>query len=697
MKGALLTLLLALPAAAEDYALPPPPPGPHIDYSADKAEFDADHSSLHLSGGVVLKESSMTVKGGDIWIDTSRRTGRTDASLLAEDGTSAVYGDSGEFDFSGQTARLFQASAGSGDWRIHAREGELRPDRSTSYRVANFTSCERVPPDYHFHASTVRVVPKKYLFSTNTFFYLGPVPLLYMPFFYKSLESEPHLKWRFRPGYDRRDGAYLKGTLAARLSTSTYGKLFDDYYQNKGFGYGGELDHRANENSRGSLFGYRIKEDGTVNDRWGLFGAGYKTLTSSISFQGRLQYQSDPSFTNDYVRSDLFRLTPELVNSGAFTRTTPRGTVRLLYSRDDVQDPARANSFTRNTESLPRLEGQSTPFRLWKLPWLNSLNGFADNNYDRTRGYQQKSVNGSWEGTRSFVLVRGLSYTPKLGLSETYYSRFDETNYLPPATNPNLDTAVTRWTVSNNLRTRTVLGNLDATHIFVRRLKPDGLTGDTSPADKGVEQNRVVLSDVFVPVRRTWARLASGYDFATFRDHTIDVPQRFLPVTADLSWQATNDLSFTAHNDYQFGTHRGQERSVILDARWSGGHGLSVGGGVAYNLTTPGTYYQSLDFSFTPSSPTWHVAVGLRSLVDSPGGFRRARGARLFEKEITWTRRWHDFDTKVVARSRPGGVGEVSGNVELRFGGVERKRIEHRDWESEWFPGREKDSSDLRP
>jgi len=200
LKTALLALALALPAAADDFALPPPPPGPHIDYSADQADFDADHSVLHLSGGVVMKESTITVKGQDLWIDTSRRVGRSDAPLLVEDGFSAVYGDSGEFDLEKHTARLFHTSAGSGDWRIHSREGGLRGDKSAKYASADFTSCNAVPPDYHFHASRVYVVPKKYLFSTNTIFFLGKVPVFYTPIFYKSLDPEPWLKWQFRPG-----------------------------------------------------------------------------------------------------------------------------------------------------------------------------------------------------------------------------------------------------------------------------------------------------------------------------------------------------------------------------------------------------------------------------------------------------------------------------------------------------------------
>lgn len=698
-RFSLLVLFLAGPASAEDYALPPPPLDSHVDYSADTVEFDGEKSTLHLSGGVVLKtfqttESTVTIKGEDLWIDTARRAGRSVRPLLIDDGVSAVYGESGEFDFAKRTSRLLRSSIGVGDWRIHAREAKLYPDRRMRFRSADFTSCERAPADYHFHASSVRVVPKKYVLAKNTLFYLGKAPVFYTPIFYRSLNPNPRLRWRFQPGYDRRNGHYIKGTLTTQLTPTTYSKIFDDYYSEKGFGYGAELDHHAGEDSRGSLFGYRIQENATVNDRWGLFGGGYQNLGSSISFHGRLQFQSDSGFTNDYVRSDVFRLTPRLINSGALTRTFTYGTLRLLYSREDVQSPENSRSFVKDRESTPRVEAQSTPLRIWKLPWLNTFSGFADNNYTRGRVYHEKSLNGAWNGTRNFSVARGINFTPSLSYSETYYNRFDLTNFAPPVTNRNLDSFIGRWTASNNLRFNTPLGDIDATHSYGKRLKPNAFTEDTGPADKGVESNLLTLTDVFVPAPRMWARLTSGYDYRTFRDRALGYQERLQPIALDMSWQSSKSLIFFLHNDYKLGEGN---RSVIADVLWGDPQGTSVGGGIFYNLATPGTYYQSLDFSIGPSSPTWRLAVGLRSLVMSPGGFSRAHSLRVFEKEIMWSRRWHDFYTKLIGRLRPGGVGEVTVRIEFKFGSADPKQARRRNWEAEWFPGRAKESDDLRP
>jgi len=175
LTGLVAVLLLAGAAAAEDHPLPEPPPGRRIDYSAERVEYDADARTLHLSTGVVVKESTWTVKGRDVWIDLDRRVATSRSPILIESPAGALYGDSGEFDLASHTARLFGTAGAAGEWTIRGREAELYPDKSGVYRGADFTSCDAKPPHYHFHATRVALAPKSRLSAWNVLFYLGDV------------------------------------------------------------------------------------------------------------------------------------------------------------------------------------------------------------------------------------------------------------------------------------------------------------------------------------------------------------------------------------------------------------------------------------------------------------------------------------------------------------------------------------------
>lgn len=704
MTRAVLLLLLAAPAAASDYVLPAPPPGPRVDYSAEKAEFDSERSSLHLSTGVVLKESTWTVKGQDIWVDTAKRAGRSDGPILMEDGVSAVYGERGDFDFVKHTGRLFQSSSGHADWRIHAKKAELFENRRIEYHGADFTSCNAVPPDYHFHSSSVSVIPKKRLLAWNTLFYLGPVPILYMPVLYKSLSPDRLVRWRTQPGLDGRNGLYAKNTLFTSHSDSVYSKLFADYYMKQGFGYGGELTRRKGEDSRAVLYGYRIKEDSiwrsdgannarivtsTHAVRWQVLGDLYQTLGSSDSansIQGRLQAQSDTDFNNHYSRASGLRVTPDLFNSAAFVHRFPQATARLSWSRYDVSDDSRRN-YLKSTESIPRLDVNSSSLRIWRLPWLNSFNGFADSVYVRGRPYLEKSVGAGWQGTRSFQLPRGVSFTPNLSYNETYYNRLETSRASI------FDALIGRWNTNETLRFNTPLGGLDATYTYQQRLKHGTVQHDAGAVDKGVEVNAVTLSDVYVLTPRAWTRLSSGYDFRTFRDHSVGFRQRLQPITAEANWQASQKLVFTLHEDYQLDEGN---RAFIGDIHWGDEEGMAVGGSVFHNGIDKSLYYGSFDFGISPSSPTWRLAAAVHAMAVTRGGVGNLQRGRIFDKELSWDRRWHDFHTKLTGRVRTGGIKEITVRIDMKFGSTNPKQAPRRDWESEWFPERTA-SGDYRP
>ena len=88
----------------------------------------------------------------------------------------------------------------------------------------------------------------------------------------------------------------------------------------------------------------------------------------------------------------------------------------------------------------------------------------------------------------------------------------------------------------------------------------------------------------------------------------------------------------------------------------------------------------------------WSAA--LRSQVTTPGGAGGLRQYRLFEKEFSVVKHWHDFYTRLSARFRPGNVKDVSVRVDVKFGSFDADRQTVHDWESEWFPERTKGRED---
>ena len=684
----LLLALAPLRAAAEDYPLPAPPAistATRLDFSADHVDYDAKSTTLHLKGHVLVKESTRTIKSDELWLDTRERSGRSEGYLFVEDGGAAVAGESGEFHFEEHTGRLRKASAGYGDWRVHAKEARMSGRTKLDYLGANFTSCDVNPPHYHFHASRVSVVPKKRMLAYNTFFFIGPVPLFYLPIMYKSLDPDHLVPMKFQPGYDRRNGAYVKGTLLTKFTPYLYNKLYLDYYNTQGVGVGTELEHHKGDD-RGVLFGYHIREKGSGTERWAVVGNVYQTLVSSLSFQGRAQIQSDATFNNNYARSNLLRVTPDLTNSGALVFRQKLYNVRLSYQRIDTAAPDQIH-FIKTTEDYPRLDYQTVPLTIGKLPWLNTFTGFADNNYTQGRPFLQKSAGAAWEGTRVFALGHGVSFVPKVGYSETWYDRFDQAADFS-STSTFRDAMIGHYHLNPDLRWKTRLGDWDLAHDYLRRLRPDSMADDAGAIDHGVESNLLTLRDLFHPTRTVFVRAYSGYDFRVFRDRTVGFRERVQPIVGEIFYAPRPTLNWSVRDDYQL---QQGNRSVLGTFTYGREEASFASVSSGYTIAVPDRYELDAQFALANASATWRVGGTVRNEVFSsggPGGLA-SRRFRMFEKEISLAHAWHDFFGRLLFRFRPGGVREGTVRFELRFGkGKSKSDAPRRDWESEWFPER---------
>lgn len=651
------------PAEETPFRLPPAPREPHLEFSADRFEYESSSSVIRLGGRVILTESTRTLRSDALRLDLATRRVSAAGFVEMDDGVSLVSGDGGEFDYPGGKGFVSGASAGFAPWRVRSRGAWLGEGggRDLLFRGAWFTSCnEEHEPHYRLRASSLRVRPGRWLYAWNTVFYLGKAPVFYSPFLWKSLRRKHILRTRVSPGYDRRNGMSLRSTTRYSPASALLGEVYADYYGAQGLGLGHELELHRPGRSDGALYGYRIREDRPGRERWAVWGDHFEALPSSLSFQMRLQTQSDPEFNNHYSRSNSLRVTPELLNAAALVRGTRRSTARLSYSRADVGDPSRSG-YARSMESAPRLEFRTAPLALPGSSVLHALQAFAESDFDRSRPFLRKAAGVSWSAVRVFPLLRGLSLTPELGYEEAYENRSDR--LLGASTRTAVDAFTGRYRTGADLRVDTRLGALDIRQDFKRRSAPGRFGADASASDYGVEQNLLSLTQAVRPSRRVFFRLGSGYDWRVFRDRSRGFRGRVQPFTADASWLPRGGVSLALRDEYHL---EEGNRSFAFQGDFGERAGRFLGLAASHNLASPRHYFAGSEFGWAPSSGTWRAGGALRAELRAQGGLELG-GARLFEKELWLARDFHDFRAKALFRVRPGGVQEAQLRVELRL------------------------------
>lgn len=683
-KWILVALLLAPAAPAAAYDLPSSTGTHHVSFDADEAGFNEYTRVINLKGDVKLQEFSpegkelKLIRARELSVNMASRTVTAPSDFVMDDDSGTVYGKSGFYNYGSDSGFVRDGSFQYQGFIFKGRSVSFGP-KGYVYKKASFTSCDREPPHYHLSSSRIYLAPGRYFLAYNNIFYLGKIPILYLPVVYKPMGRITPFVTILRPGYDKRNGAFVKSTFLYRAGPRTRAKVFLDYFSRRGIGTGGELDYRKPEKDITDISVYRIREYGMNKDRWGISG-GYWHLFNRFNesdpaqyySQGTFRLLSDPKVNNDFFRSNPFAVSPDEQASMAVTRKTNYTITHLSAAGTETKN-ADSTAFHKAGSAIPRLDFNTVPFKVLKLPVLNTFSAYAEDARDSTSTYTQQRGEMNWTMTQSVRLGRRFSLTPSAFYDQSVSVSTDSAGRVD---------WVGRYGGGGTLRYDRLWGSLDLGYAYKRRLRPNGLPDDSGAPDKGQETSSILSQLFVIPAPNSYWKVSTSYDVRTY--YTAGFNRRLQPITAELYYSPRPDLDIFATETYS--VYSGT-RSFVAQANY--GNAVNyVGGGIANYSTDGRSWVISNTFGFRPrASSSWRLEGVLRYRLMLDGGLN-AGDVRFFEKALTLYKDFHDFHTKLDFRERSGGVKEIFFYVNLKMNApVPKDNLEEKSREY-WHPWR---------
>ncbi len=672
----------AINAAAYDL---PSSTGTHrVYFEADSAGFNEYSRAIDLEGNVRLEEFSESgkqqklIRARNLSVNMASRTVVAPSDFVMDDDTGTVYGKSGFVDYGSEKGRINDGRFAYKNFIIKGRVVEFDKSEYT-YKKASITSCDEEPPHYRLRASRLYLVPDRYFLAYNTVFFVGKIPVFYFPVVYRPIGGGTPFVSIFRPGYDQRNGFFVKSSYIFRVNRETRAKLYLDYFAKRGFGTGGELDFRRPEKNITNLSVYRIREYSGVRDRWGVNG-GYWHLFNRFNESDPAQYYSqgffrllsDPKVNNNFFRTNPFAVSPDEQASVAVTRKTNYTVTRLsAYGRET--HTADFEKFRKANSSLPRLDFNTVPFRVLRLPVLNSFSGYFENGRDEGRDYAQKRGNGVWTVSKSVPLARHFTLSPSV-----YY---DQSVFISTNAGGN-DTWTGRYGGGATLRYDRFWGSFDLGYAYRRRLRDNKLQEDLGAADKGQEASALSSQLFVMPRFNTYYKLSTAYDM---RDYfRASFTKRLAPLIAEVYYAPRPNVDIFATETYSLS---GGSKSFVTQINF-GGKENYIGGGIANYSSARREWVFSNVLGFRPwRGSGWRAETVLRYRLKSEGNFNYS-DFKFFEKGITLYRDFHDFRTKWDYRERSGGVREFYFYLNLKISEPARKDDLEERSRQYWHPWR---------
>lgn len=406
-----------------------------IDYTADKITYIQEKNMIRGDGNVLITSKGMSLKA-------DRMVGHLDTGDIYADGN-VIFSAGGQI-FTGQKVHFNYKTMmgdfinGSGfvdPW--YGKGKTIRKTAENEYQLTDgyITSCNYEDMHYKISAKKLFVYPGDRLIARDVVFWLGNLPIMWLPFFSRSLRDERE-RFTILPGYNKRFGAFVLTGLNFWYDPYFTGTFRNDYYWKRGYASGVDVQYRLPGfiSNQGSAMSYLINDKDYQPSQPNIDPDGYRyrvglnhdmQITPDTRAIGQLRLQSDPDIINDYFRDEFEReVQPE--NYIDITKATDKYTL-TFFARKQM------NKLFTELEKLPEVK-----FILTKQQIANTGLYFYDESSVAYLKYlpmdlpDYQSFRADTYNELSYPtrVLRFLNLEPYVGMRNTYYGKGPVSNNL---------------------------------------------------------------------------------------------------------------------------------------------------------------------------------------------------------------------------------------------------------------------------
>ena len=242
-----------------------------MEITADKLVYEEDGRWLEARGNVVIVMGGDELRADYVRVNTSTRIAFATGNVVLKQKDTVLRGKSVRYD----------ARTRTGDWV--GLEGSMEPfyvlesgkmekvrdDGVFKYVIRDtvITTCNKKHHQhYRVGAKYAELVPGHHLKVRGATWYFGPVPVLYVPFWYRILKED--FGFRFYPGHSSRMGTFLLSSVRYRVNPGLKGETHFDVRSERGVALGQDFIWNFGKtlNHNGDIAFYRLDDQKPVDD-----------------------------------------------------------------------------------------------------------------------------------------------------------------------------------------------------------------------------------------------------------------------------------------------------------------------------------------------------------------------------------------------------------------------------------------------
>ncbi len=657
-----------------------------IYFESESLEYRQAEQVIVATGNVKVQQTSYTFYSDFAYFDIPHKFLEAWGTVRFEDRSgNQIRSRLLSYNSENGSATLNDAEGSFGPWLFATQKVERDLDGNFTLSKAKLSTCEKDLSKYHLYGHKIRVMPGKRLTVQHALFRIGPVPVLYLPYYYYSL-GEKHLSFQIFPGHNQSEGIFVRTIWGYPVTDETYLRIYLDALTRRGWGTGGEFNYYA-DTVKGSFYGYRIDDRITDRNRWNARLYHWQQVTPSLTLQSNANKLSDDSFPNDFFREDFNRVVRDFRSSVALTKGFKGAYLRLFAERQEAFNVLE-NQFFNKESFAPKVEFThlQSPIGflgIEKILSASFANRFAGQSafLEPLNRFYRRESDAQLTLLRRFRLARPTMLIPRVSVKNSWIDR-------PQGMEPS-ETWVQRGQLDTTLRQRIGYSvDVDLTHSINQRLQAN--RGD----DQGREVHNLGFLATVQPNSAVYLRLNTSHNLPRAKGEPLAFLERknYAPLGAEISYTPRHNLEMFFREEYLLhdpntdSAHPLSTQSELIIGDRSSGRNYFMFG-TSYLSSRDDALELRQGLRWTPFS--WLELEGLlRSWIFFRGqNFVNVKAGESFEKEAKIKSGWRCWDFAFTFRERKG-VYEFVFNIELQLERATREKDERRGQESEMYPWR---------
>jgi len=528
-----------------------------VDIKADTLEYDQKNDRISAAGNVKLiwEGREVTADNIEFMVGAKQLYAFGNVQLLEKD--NKVFADSIIYDFSADTGTISNSIVNSSI--IFVRAKEMRRLDKDTYEIRNvvISNCDLDDPHSCFKARSGRLTVGKRITVYNAVFYIGKIPVFYLPIFSSPLDmrngySYKNFKYTFAPGYTNKGGFSLKNIFQYTFSQAAVLSGYLDYLGKRGWGYGGDFSLNL-EDLNANLYAYNMHDNILGSDRFTIRPSYRQRISDKWTINAQGEFVSEDNPNNIY-----YEHAGQMNSFASVTRQDRNTNLMVAAQRFDTFNPG--FGYETTSMSLPQVTFNYFPKQIF-AGLTHSLNVQYGNNYTMLNmltgdSIYRQTASANYSLTRNFKFGRSLTLNPTIGIAETWQDKDPNGANIGSVFN-------TRYTASLNSRYRaTSWMDWNINYAAGLRSKSNSLAIDTQAPDYGFDNNNLSFTNFMYIGGRITVRNIVAYNLMQRRDN-IDVP-KWSPLTTEFIYMPKFNVTAYVKQTQQLDPFKFQSMQVDL-------------------------------------------------------------------------------------------------------------------------------------